>query len=329
MQFNSMHSERYLSIARRATAKMCVYIGIGLIILGSFLGRILLRVTPPYVPLYRGICRFAQSIIKLDCERWLSILGALGYIVAFAGTGAVVFGYLYSSKIAARIAEVDSRPPILFLRRFSQDKVSILKRLLQVFGSLEANLFTPEELLRDEFQSFGPFVALGKSGEKIPPPGAARKYVNDAVWRDVVKSLIDRAQLVIIQAGASESLLWEITRVINTVAPQQVILLVPKGRKCKERQYKQFYTLINELLPSPLPENFGKAQFIWFDPSGNPLLLEQPHIPMTIYFREFLKSLVGPMTKIHMTLAPVREYLAFRNASDASPRVISDSDPSR
>lgn len=111
----------------------------------------------------------------------------------------------------ARLA--DTRPPVLLLRSFGDDqmtlgdaKVTPLQRFLDPL----AIAGTLEELLLREYQYLGPVLAIGKPSDALPPLGAARKYCHGDSWRDVVGSLMDEASLIVVGVGGSEGLAWEI-----------------------------------------------------------------------------------------------------------------------
>ena len=46
-------------------------------------------------------------------------------------------------------------------------------------------------------------VAIGKPGEDLPTPGAARIYVSDEEWKEEVKRRMRAARLVVIRAGVA------------------------------------------------------------------------------------------------------------------------------
>jgi hypothetical protein len=98
----------------------------------------------------------------------------------------------------------DQRPPILYLRRFDDDQEESRNPDSGgfIFGTLE------ERLIR-AMRRYGPVVALGPAGERLPPLGAARMYVDDADWRRTVCDLAAKARLVVLRPAVKEAVLWE------------------------------------------------------------------------------------------------------------------------
>jgi hypothetical protein len=47
----------------------------------------------------------------------------------------------------------------------------------------------------------GPFVAIGRPGERLPQLGAIRLYVADPEWQEMVTRLMSEAALVVLRAG--------------------------------------------------------------------------------------------------------------------------------
>src|SRR6202035_2260870 len=56
-----------------------------------------------------------------------------------------------------------------------------------------------EESVVRFFESYGTVVAIGKPGEGLATPGAARLYLSDDRWQDAVRSELYKAQVVLMQ----------------------------------------------------------------------------------------------------------------------------------
>ena len=61
---------------------------------------------------------------------------------------------------------------------------------------------------------FGPFVAIGEPGERLPDLGAARAYFSDHEWQAAVLDWIGRARTIVIIVGKTRWVTWELQRVI-------------------------------------------------------------------------------------------------------------------
>ena len=105
--------------------------------------------------------------------------------------------------------------------------------------------------MRDVLRPIGDLVAIGKPGEDLPTPGAARIYVSDEEWKEEVKRRMRAARLVVIRAGVGENLLWEAKHALETLNPQKLLILV---LNMKAKDYESFCTKVNPLSGVSLPE---------------------------------------------------------------------------
>jgi hypothetical protein len=146
-----------------------------------------------------------------------------------------------------------------------------------VFGSQS----TREELLTAVFGSLGPVVCLGRLNEELPPFGAARIYVRQGDWQELISDLMGKSAAVILQAGVSEGIRWELEQAVQLLRPGQLILYLPmRGRWfTSERlgEYAVFREWANRFFRKPLPEKMGSACIVYFDEEWTPYLLEAGH----------------------------------------------------
>lgn len=126
---------------------------------------------------------------------------------------------LLSRQSLERQVTLDPRPPILFLRSFEDDQVSLpsqgaLGAILR-FGAARERL---DHLLVQQFSRHGPIVAIGRPGEKDLPFGAARIYVPDDIWQAKVMELARSARAVVLVADATSGVAWEIQTMLGEPA---------------------------------------------------------------------------------------------------------------
>lgn len=178
--------------------------------------------------------------------RFLLLL--IGFGVAYAGFRCLGFAKRYEVRTADQVLIDDPRPPVLYLRSFKDDA-----RVARQTGVAGFTLSTEETELAQMVHGLGPLVAIGKPGEPIAWAGAARKYVGDE-WKDSVRSLMREARLVILRAGATAGLSWEIAESVKCVRPERLIFLIPLRR----RQYEGFRSKVKDFLPCRLPEYNGR-----------------------------------------------------------------------
>jgi len=74
---------------------------------------------------------------------------------------------------------------------------------------------------------FGPFVAIGEPGERLPDLGAARAYFSDHEWQAAVLDWIGRARTIVIIVGKTRWVTWELQRVIASGKLDHLVLLPP------------------------------------------------------------------------------------------------------
>ncbi len=186
------------------------------------------------------------------------------------------------AKLAREVRRADPRPPITFLRSFRDDGKG---RPSISFASLMRAWFDEGQLLPSSYEEraaravreFGPFLAIGKPGEPLPELGAAREYVDDRSWRQTVLQSLIASRLVIIQAGTSDGLRWEIANAFRLLRPEQLVLLLPYGlreRSPRRRdEYERFRVWTQGFLPQPLPDEILDSFLVAFGPDWEPRLV--------------------------------------------------------
>jgi hypothetical protein len=125
----------------------------------------------------------------------------------------------------------DSRPIVLYLRSF-QDDSQIKLRARAANGRIlpERLVKIPfEEVVTDHLWGYGPVLAIGDPRMKFKrtPLGAARDYVDDSSWQQKVIELVQDAAMIVIVAGGTEGLAWEIDTIAKLGLVWKLVLLLP------------------------------------------------------------------------------------------------------
>jgi hypothetical protein len=129
---------------------------------------------------------------------------------------------------AIELSRRASRPPILYLRSFHDDRITMRARAANGRSLLERVLkIRFEEVVTDHLWRYGPVVAIGRPGERLPPLGAARDYVPDEHWQRKVEELMAAASLIIVVVGRTEGLAWELRKIIELRLVHRIIVLFP------------------------------------------------------------------------------------------------------
>ena len=179
------------------------------------------------------------------------LLGVSTLILLISAINQALQDYmLYLRKRSSPTVEevlASGNPPVLYLRSFADDTVT---------GEPQAALLTEEEEIAKAFQPFGPMIAIGRPGERLPDLGAARAYFTDETWQAAIHHYMEIANLVVIRAGESEGLLWEIKNSIQRIDPVHFVLLIPFEKEA----YNRFRGLVQPIFPKPLPDHPGHAE---------------------------------------------------------------------
>ena len=181
---------------------------------------------------------------------WLALFVAFAFFIAF-----FKWGKRHLVPKAAQVLADDTRPPILYLRSFAE----------------EASVTVEEEDLADMMQEVGPFIAIGRPEDELPPLGAARFWVADDDWQGFIKNLLEDAALVLVMAGKTEGLNWELRQCRHMIDPLCLAILIP----AREEDYSHFRNQVESetdiLLPNypdkrTAPYHAGKlCGLIYFD----------------------------------------------------------------
>lgn len=126
---------------------------------------------------------------------------------------------------------VDDRP-VLLLRSFADDKRRIRTRsryrrgFVDEFALRRRERF--EEVIAYAMGSVGPVIAVGQLGERLPPAlGAVRRQVGSEEWKERVGDYMANAALILVSLGRSESLVWEIRRILQLGYLAKTIFVLP------------------------------------------------------------------------------------------------------
>jgi hypothetical protein len=242
-------------------------IGIFLLITGSLLGvgSLLLVDVPRLKP--AGEVGLVIQIICFLFPVPILVVGAFLYLRSRQ----------YADETVAKRVISDSRLHVLYLRSFAAD----ISTMGYVFSTLNlikmaSGWKTDEEQLVEVLQPFGDPVAIGKPGETLPTPGAARIYASDAEWEKVVTDKMQTAQLVVILAGTSGGLLWEFKKVVQVVNPKKLLITILNMRK---KAYDSFIEDVEQIFNVTFPKGhelkrFGTISgFFRFSPNWSPIFL--------------------------------------------------------
>jgi hypothetical protein len=162
------------------------------------------------------------------------ILGLLAYGMLHTAMKCVRHGRKLRTPSAEEIMRKDSRPPVLYLRPFARDSEAADAETIYQPGGFQQGgsrgwliMRTEEEQIVHVLQTIGPVIAIGKPGDTLPELGAARRYLKPGEdWQDVVEEWMAQASVVVLHAGTSQGLLWELQIARRKLSHEQLLILL-------------------------------------------------------------------------------------------------------
>ncbi len=252
---------RYIALVAGAWLVVAHVVAIGLIVLLAGLKNVpLLTSAPARRGAWQKLMGFTLIILcfayvaltdmpafQFVDETWWILFPSLAAFLVSARVGFQLLrsGWKYDVVSAEQLLARDPRPPVVYLRSFEADSELVLRpagfwnRVATVFFDYMVT-FSPEQELAEILNRVGPVIAIGKPGEPLPELGAARLYVGDADWKAKVTDMIARSRLVIIRAGSTPNLQWEIEQTMTRV-PRRQILFVSLGDAKKTAPFDQYF----------------------------------------------------------------------------------------
>lgn len=261
---------------------------------------------PVYGPWRNPVLAVGWSVagwaVLLTC--WVPLLSVniLGVVAAVAlGQACRTLARKHRALSAKAALEGDRRPPIVYLRSFQADGLFQPGTFFLVNDWLRTlSEKTAEYSLSTALAPFGPVVAIGRPAEEIPEVGAARIYVGDDHWRDLILDLLSEpGALAVIQAGATEGLRWELETVASKLRLEQILMFLPFGlhwsRSRRNTDYAAFRAWAADCSPAELPDAIrdGIYFFYFSDTLQRRTNLLEPHalLPKAHPLGEVLKDL--------------------------------------
>ena len=191
----------------------------------------------------------------LEAHPGMEVVGLLALLpfVYVARTSILLFrsSWKYEAVSAEEVLRHDKRAPVVYLRSFGIDDEIVsteggrwawLSSRLQYTAAA-----SPEQELAWIMARVGPVIAIGKPGERLPQLGAARLYVDDDHWRDTIDELMARSALVVVRAGDTPNLWWEIERAM-TRHPLERVIIVMLGQ---EERWRAFHRRFADTFGAP------------------------------------------------------------------------------
>lgn len=160
---------------------------------------------------------------------------------------------------------VDDRAPIIFLRNFSDDEVTIRtspltrKSMMDKLGGRQFERF--EEILVRYLSAYGPVIAVNNPNSKQAPLGAARESLPHDSWQAAVRAHIDSSALIVVAAApgvVTDGLSWELEQIAGRSALSRTLIVVPPYPAAQLRErWRRFLSMATRIdIPT------GTAEFV-------------------------------------------------------------------
>ena len=146
------------------------------------------------------------------------------------------------------------------------------RNLVESFASGRGGFFDEQLVLANIFGQIGPYVAIARPGETSTwsDVGAAKQAFADDKWQEAVIRLIVDSAIIVIEAGSTMNLSWEVEQVVRLAAPVKLLLLLPNS----EQGYANFRHNTQTLFPNALPTQRPSSRFVMFDKTWSPCVLK-------------------------------------------------------
>lgn len=154
------------------------------------------------------------------------------------------------------------RQPILYVRSFPHERSA-------------ASMTAADSAIAIALKDIGPLVAVGVPQEKLPPSGALRLYFRDEEWQEKVEALMSMSRLIIIEAGYTVGLDWEMKTARQYFSPEEIYISFLGWEKLDEdKRFSEFLCFKGQLERAygiSLPGSFfHNSYFIYFNRDWSP-----------------------------------------------------------
>jgi Septum formation len=203
-----------------------------------------------------GLVKTGQFFLAGEVEVPLA-LSLLPFLFIVSGGFIYFRGRQKMGRSSAESVLNSDRPKVLYLRPFKSDASVIGQALSANVGFFPMlGLATDEEQLAEVVRPIGDLIAIGRPGENLPNPGAARLYSDSEEWQRTVIDRMQSARLVVIRAGSGSGILWELQKAREIVEPRNLLILIP-------RMYRRKYNLFREEAKTALGIRLPTLRWRW------------------------------------------------------------------
>lgn len=126
---------------------------------------------------------------------------------------------------AHQLLELDNRRPILFLRSFEEGDTQVRLWGRGCLGKFRRR--TIDEAISWFAERLGPFVAIANPNTRLPRLGAAQSFFSNDTWQDAIARWAAMAQLIVMVAGRTEGIGWELDHIFSSKQHRKLVVFFP------------------------------------------------------------------------------------------------------
>jgi hypothetical protein len=244
-------------------------------------------------PKWHALNKHSDLASVVTCIIVVGIYVGIARIMLHTARKWVQHGRKLRTDSVEELLRKDPRPAVLYLRPFAIDSTMKHAPLappayvcygpnMGFYAGPQVIMRTEEEQMVHVFKSIGPVIAIGKPGDSLPELGAARRYLQPGEdWQGLVKAWMAQAAVVVLHAGTTQGLLWELQTARDTLAPEQLLILLSMN----DEEYLLFKKEMEDRWSIRFPSNLGRPIYgsirgcMYFKSGWNPSLLEMEETP--------------------------------------------------
>lgn len=201
----------------------------------------------------RGVPNVLGELLGTSASRPMAVAGAATILLARVPLA-------LARRFALARPDPASTYEIVFLRSFQDDGLKIRARgdsrgIVDRLTMQHRHGY--EHLLVASARPFGPVVAIGQPGERVPPIGAFRRYYEDDEWQGAVQQMLRGARFVVLSVGDTPSVGWEISKVRDLGLLDRTVFVVPPVDRAARRQRLEILASQLALHPVLIPTEPG------------------------------------------------------------------------
>jgi hypothetical protein len=220
--------------AGRLLERFGLALGLGFVLIAAIAAG-MLALGDPAAPLQLPLLPAAPALLVAAAATLLA-----GTLLLVGGIALFRRGLATMQPSGDELMASDRRRPVLLLRSFADERMSIADAPSSAPSSALSSALTwgqmsslarMEESIAEQLRPFGPLVAIGKPGEALPQLGASRNYYSDAEWRAAALELMREALLIVVIAGVSPGLRWELEAIARAGHQSKLLVLIPEPHR--------------------------------------------------------------------------------------------------